>query len=372
MAETSFFWDGILIGDHGYYNDAQFSTLISSIFQSHRTTQSVIKGSLGELLVTNPSGLTVRMASGRALIDGKPYTNTSNKDFVLTTPCAGKHYYTLVLRKDFSAQTVRAIMLGPDIFAPPVVTQSDGSVWEVSIATISVSSNEIVIITDTRVFCAIPMQLTTGRIVDANITHNKIADLTIDYSKLSMDIFPYATVGDIAYNSAVPGILSAVSPGAVNNVLASGGVGADPLFRSNSAAGIIQSIIAEEVLAYTIQYPVMETTVYDNSPWGGFVTGADTLKVPVGGEGMYLISGIVGWEAGASGSVLADILIGGTPKGIASLETFAGDTTVDIVHQTFSGLRYLQDGNEVFLRVYNITPTALDLTIKSLAIVRIG
>jgi hypothetical protein len=375
MAETSFFWDGIITGDHGPYNDAQFSTLISSIFQSHRTTQSVLKGSMGELVVTNPTGLTIRMASGKALIDGKPYTNTANKDFVLGTPNAGKHYYTLVLRKDFSAQTVRAIMLGPDIFAPPVVNQSDGCVWEVSIATIAVSSNEVVTITDTREFCAVPMQLTTGRIVDANITHEKIADATVEHTRLSAGLFPYTTVGDIAHLSATPGVLSAVSPTGIGDVLVSGGVGATPIFRANFAGAGISSTTLEAVPAESTIAPELSITDWDEGYWGTFVSGTNSLIVPSGAEGLYLVNGMIGWGLGATEDMILEIVItgAGTYPSVRDYEKLGDTISVDFIWQTVSALVYLQDLVEVNLNVYNGNPmSAVDLVAKYLSIARLG
>jgi hypothetical protein len=374
MAETSFFWDGIITGDHGPYNDAQFSTLISSIFQSHRTTQSVLKGSMGELVVTNPTGLTIRMASGKALIDGKPYTNTANKDFVLGTPNAGKHYYTLVLRKDFSAQTVRAIMLGPDIFAPPVVNQSDGCVWEVSIATIAVSSNEVVTITDTREFCAVPMQLTTGRIVDANITHEKIADATVEHTRLSAGLFPHTTVGDIAHLSATPGVLSVVSPTGIGDVLVSGGVGAAPVFQSNFAGACISSTTSEVIVPFIGTNPEMSVVDWDEGSWGTFVSGANSLIIPVGAAGWYILQGMIVLGPGASEDQILgfNILGSGTYPSLADYEKFCEVVSVDHVGQTISGIAYLEDTAEIKLDVYTSGESNLDLLVKSLGIARLG
>jgi len=330
---------------------------------------------MGELAVTNPSGLTIRMATGRALVDGKPYTNTSNRDFVLITPNAGKHYYTLVLRKDFSAQTVRAVMLGPDIFAPPVVNQSDGCVWEVSIATIAVSSNEVVTITDTRVFCAIPMQLTTGRIVDANITHEKIADVTVDHTRLSAGLFPYTTVGDIARLSATPGVLSVVSPTVIGDVLVSGGVGSAPIFRPNFAGASISSTTIETVPAMSNITPELSATDWDEGYWGTFVSGTDSLVVPSGAEGLYLVNGMVGWGLGAAGDMILEVVIAGvgTYPSVRDYEKLCDTVSIDYIWQTVSALVYLQDLTEINLSVFNGNAlSAVDLVAKYLNIARLG
>src|SRR3989304_10272584 len=102
MAESSLPWAGTTVGDAGPYTDDAWSDMYSKLFQSNRATQGPIKGMLSELAPSSPAALTVRMASGHGIIDGKIYTNTANIDFAVVAPGAGSNFYRIVLRKDFT------------------------------------------------------------------------------------------------------------------------------------------------------------------------------------------------------------------------------------------------------------------------------
>jgi hypothetical protein len=227
MTESSIFWGGTTIGDHGNYDDDTFSDFLRKVFTVDRTTQGIIQDYLNELAVTNPSGATIRVATGGAIVDGKPYENTANVDFTVSAPGGGLNYYTVILRKDFSAQTVRLDMLGPSAVAFPTMTQTDGTVWEISLANVSITSGGVVALTPTGQLCVFASEPSDGSITHAKLandaveTHNvkdanitaiklatdavetaKIKDANVTVSKLAAGIFPYSADGDLAYRSA--------------------------------------------------------------------------------------------------------------------------------------------------------------------------
>lgn len=199
MTESSLFWAGTVTGDAGPYTDDAFSDMFVKLFQSDRTLQGPILDMLGELAVTNPAALTIRMASGHALVDGKVYTNTANIDFAVVAPGAGSNYYRLVLRKSFVAQTVRAVMLGPNAVAPDAVTQTDGTTWEISLATIQITSAGVITITDTRDFCSFNTEVVTANIADNAVDDSKVGDRVPQF---------YRRQGGNASGWATPGINS--------------------------------------------------------------------------------------------------------------------------------------------------------------------
>lgn len=174
MTETSLFWGGTTVGDHGRYTDDQFSDFIRKLFQTDRTVEGVISDYLNELAITNPAGVTIRVTSGGALVDGKLYESDANVDHTIAAPGAGTNYYTIVLRKSFAAQTVRQVLLGPNAVAYPTVTQTDGTTWEIEIARISITSASVISITDQRNFCHYPSQLSAGMIPNGLITNDMI------------------------------------------------------------------------------------------------------------------------------------------------------------------------------------------------------
>lgn len=176
MTESSKFWAGISTGDAGPYTDDMFSDVFALLFQSDRTLQGPIYGVLSQLAVSNPSGQTIRVASGAALVDGKIYTNTSNVDFTGAVPASGTNYYTIVLRKNFAAQTVRVDILGPSTTSAPAVTQTDGTTWEISIATVTITSAAVVTVTDTRKFCHHSEQVDTAHIESEAVDYSKVGN----------------------------------------------------------------------------------------------------------------------------------------------------------------------------------------------------
>ena len=126
MAQLSYYWGGTITGDatEAPYSDDEFSDIWRKMFQRDRTYQGVIGGALNELAVSNPAGVTARVASGRALVDGKFYENDANVDFAAGV--AGS--YSIVLRKTWATQEVRLALIGP---GGPAPTQNDGVVWEI-------------------------------------------------------------------------------------------------------------------------------------------------------------------------------------------------------------------------------------------------
>lgn len=185
MAQTSLPWGGVAVGDFGPYTDDQWSDTWRKLFTRDRTTEGVFPDYLSELAITNPAGLTIRVASGGAVVDGKFYENTANVDFAGAAPGGGSNFYTVVLHKDFAAQTVRLSMLGPNVVAPPAVTQADGVDWEIAIATVEITSSSVVTLTDVREYCHYNTEIETAMIPDDAITTVKILDGAVTAAKMT-------------------------------------------------------------------------------------------------------------------------------------------------------------------------------------------
>lgn len=210
MTEKSFFWGGSTVGDHGPYSDDQFSDLLRELFQDVLSLEGVLPGKLGELLVTAPSDTTVRISSGSAIVDGKIYVNSESVNLSVDLPASGFNYYTVVLDKDFTSQTVRLAILGPNTSTYPEVTQVLGVTWEIALARVKVPSTGGTTVTDVRNFCHFSSKISSemldtgavtaeklgvGAISGANIgsgeiTGDKIASSTIPYSCMDEMIIP--------------------------------------------------------------------------------------------------------------------------------------------------------------------------------------
>lgn len=159
MAQTSLPWANNGIGDGQSYDDDEWSDWQRKAFTADRTLQGPIFGYANKLEVLNPSGYTLRVSTGAAWVDGKFYDWDVNIDFTTTddgtaigAPGLGTNYYTVVLRKDWAAQTVRAAVLNVSTVAYPTVTQTDGTTWEIALAYFSVTSGGVKTLTDARNF----------------------------------------------------------------------------------------------------------------------------------------------------------------------------------------------------------------------------
>lgn len=161
MAEYSWLWGGTATGDAALpaplgapYSDDMFTDLLALLFSYDRTKQGVVSsaysGYSGQLACTNPAGLTIRFATGVALVDGKVYVNSANLDFTIVQPGSGSNYYLFSARKDFSAQTVRMVMSAPSTVTYPNPVQTDGVTWDLPLAQVKVTSGGVVTITDAR------------------------------------------------------------------------------------------------------------------------------------------------------------------------------------------------------------------------------
>jgi len=156
MAEQSRHWGGTTVGDAvlaPYDDDEDWSDIWRVLFGANRAYRAVVPNIDNELLVSNPAGATVRVATGWAVVDGKFYRNTANVDFSVSGVSV---YWVVGLRKDWTARTVRLFIRGTyasSALALSSLVQSDGATWEVAIATVLTDgSGNVSAITDQRHF----------------------------------------------------------------------------------------------------------------------------------------------------------------------------------------------------------------------------
>jgi len=145
MAESSFFWSSIA------YSDDQFSDVLRKLFITDRTEQGVIEGYLGELACSGIAS-PVTVASGAAMVDGKFYENTANIEITITSPVSSTRIDRVVLRKDFTAETVTVELIAgtEGTGSPPALTQTDGTTWEIPLYQVSTTTSGIISLTDER------------------------------------------------------------------------------------------------------------------------------------------------------------------------------------------------------------------------------
>ena len=156
MTEKSYFWttDGTGDGTDAGYTQAEVARFWRVLFATDNATMAPLKGVLNELEVTGVAS-PVSMNTGYAVADGFGYYNDAALDIAVATPVVGTTGHRVVLEVDWTAQTARAVLLSSadgtaDI---PAVTQSAGSEWEISLATLTITTGGTIVVTDDRTFC---------------------------------------------------------------------------------------------------------------------------------------------------------------------------------------------------------------------------
>ncbi len=160
MTEISYFWGGTSPGDavNAPYDNDEWSDLWRKLFMRDRTIQGVLESYTNGLVVTNPSGNTLRVATGGALVDGKFYENDANVDNSIATPSVSTRIDRVVLRKSWAAQTIRvAVLTGVEGGGVPTITQTDGVTWEIPLAQASITTAPAITLTDEINFARTPL-----------------------------------------------------------------------------------------------------------------------------------------------------------------------------------------------------------------------
>lgn len=153
--ESSLFWNTTGVGDGptGYGESDLTEWMRQSIISSQQGSEGVLAGVGGQLAVSGTTS-PLSVAAGSAYVQGIFYQNTSPVSLSLATP-AGTTGHRVVLRADYAANTVRVTLLSsPDgTSSAPALTQSAGSTWDISLATLTIDSNGDVVVTDARDYC---------------------------------------------------------------------------------------------------------------------------------------------------------------------------------------------------------------------------
>lgn len=160
MTEKSWFWSGQVTGDalDAPYSADEWTDVMRKLLLKDRTTQGYIEAFDNELAVTNPSGSTIRVATGAALVDGSFYESDANVDNSIATPAASTRIDRIVLRKSWASQTVRVtIITGVEGGGVPSLTQTDGVTWDIALAQASITTGGAITMTDVRVLARTPL-----------------------------------------------------------------------------------------------------------------------------------------------------------------------------------------------------------------------
>lgn len=163
MAQISQPWDGTVVGDatRAPYSADEWDDMFEALFDSGRSGHEdfgVVAGYWNELLVAGVAS-PLRIDAGAALVHGKWYVNTTPATLIIPLPTVLTRYDYVVLRCNWTVvtvpptiQTIRiALHQGIEgAGAPPLLTQTDGTEWEIPLAIISTTVGGVITVTDDR------------------------------------------------------------------------------------------------------------------------------------------------------------------------------------------------------------------------------
>jgi len=157
--EKSYVWDGFITGDAELapYSAQDYAFLFRTMFL-RSNTEGIIRVYLSQLQVSNPSGTTIRVASGGAIVFGWFYKNDANEDTVLTVPSAATRIDRVVLRMDSKEQTVRIVVKrGVEGATAPTLSRTS-LIYEIPLATVSITTVGTITVQDERKYARMKME----------------------------------------------------------------------------------------------------------------------------------------------------------------------------------------------------------------------
>jgi hypothetical protein len=180
MAELSALWGTNDVGDGpavGYSSNqlAQFFRL----FTQGAYLSGVAPDRDNELAVSGTSS-PVTVATGMAIVHGTFYVNTAAVTVAVPTPTVNPRIDRIVLRKSWSAQTVRVVRVaGTEGGAAPDPTMTDGTSWDLPLARVSINTAGVITVTDERTWLSVVGDgaVVTDKLAADAVTDAKLANM---------------------------------------------------------------------------------------------------------------------------------------------------------------------------------------------------
>jgi hypothetical protein len=148
-------------------------------FVGDATDEGVLKGVDSDMVVSDAGGTTVNIAAGAAYVYGFPYYNTSTVSIALNTPSSQNRIDRIVLRADWTAQTVRiAVVEGTEgSGSAPSLTQSEGVIWEIPLARVTVTpAGDLTSLVNERVYLHPNIEVDSAMLAGGAVTSDMLAD----------------------------------------------------------------------------------------------------------------------------------------------------------------------------------------------------
>lgn len=186
MTEQSLFWEttsGTGDSNTSGYSSTNFFDMMAALTARTANLGGVCPDYLNELAVSGTSS-PVSVNTGAAFVHGIPYSNSASKTVAIATPASQTRVDYIVLRADYTAETVRVTRIaGTEGAGAPSLTQSAGVTWDIPLATVSITTGGVITVTDAREWVG------------------KVGDLTVDSTKLAANAVTNAKLATMAANT---------------------------------------------------------------------------------------------------------------------------------------------------------------------------
>lgn len=163
LVESSRLWTTGGAGDGAStYTRDNMAEMLRAQLLSDNTTQGVLNG-----LAVSGTASPLTLATGAACVYGfLHFCTTSGTMNTITTPAVNTTGLHVVLRADWTAQTVRVVAVRntDGVGTTPSLTQTAGTTWEIRLATGTITTGGVIALTDARQFCSGPAKLTATRV----------------------------------------------------------------------------------------------------------------------------------------------------------------------------------------------------------------
>lgn len=184
MAEKSYLWTTGGVGDGATtYTRSETSKFMKVVAACH-AFEGVAPNFLNQFAGSVPGANSFRVASGGAMVDGKPYLNDANVDVTIPSAVGGGNTRIdrVVLRAVWSPQQVRISRIpGVDAASPtpPAIVQTSETTYDIMLYQVLVDTAGVVTIQlDERVF---------AKLADDSVVAAMIADGAIDAAAKLVD-----------------------------------------------------------------------------------------------------------------------------------------------------------------------------------------
>jgi hypothetical protein len=163
MAERSMYWDG------ASYNGNVLDDVFEYMLTAGLAGKSGVFRGVGNMLAVSGVATPVLVRDGAACVKGKIYTNGSDINIAVASPAAATRIDRIILRATFAGApgTVTCVRLAgtEGTGLPPVLTQVDGTTWEISLAQVSITTGGVITVISERRPCKLQGDHSKGDIM---------------------------------------------------------------------------------------------------------------------------------------------------------------------------------------------------------------